>query len=196
MKLKDVANIRTGLPLFRKKSAPYQSNISYKQLTLKSFSKSIKVNPSTLDDFLSIDEINENYLTKEGDVVVRLRKPSTAVYIDKINQGAIISSLMTVIRLNNANIDNKFLAHYLNSSTVQKVFSIASEGTTIPMIGIKDIMALDIVFPPLEQQHKIVETMNLLYQQQDILEEMQSKKKIYTQGVLNTIIQQLQGEKL
>ena len=156
MKLKDIATIKTGLVLFRKKAALYEVKTSYKQLTLKSFSNSTIVNPSTLDDFASTDEIKKDYLTQEGDVIIRLRAPSVAIYIDKSMQGLVISSLMTVIRSNDLNVNNKFLAHYLNSNIIQKVFNIAIKGTAIPMIKTSDVAELNIVLPSLSEQNKTV----------------------------------------
>jgi|LWDU01.1.fsa_nt_gi restriction endonuclease S subunit len=196
MKLKDIAKIKTGLVLSRKKAALYEVRISYKQLTLKSFSNSTAINLFTLDDFSSADEIKSDYLTQEGDVVVRLRAPSTAIYIDKSMQGLVVSSLMVMIRLNDPNINNKFLAHYLNSGSIQRIFNIAIKGTAIPMIGTRDVAELDVNLPSLAQQNKTVKIMSLLYREQEILKELSIKKQIFTQNTLNTITNQFQEEKL
>lgn len=193
MKLKDIARIKTGLVLSRKKAALYETRISYKQLTLKSFSDSTIINPQTLDDFSSTEEIKSDYITQEGDVVVRLRAPSTAIYIDKSMQGLVISSLMAVIRLNDSNVSTRFLAHYLNSTDIQKVFNMSIKGTTIPMTRTKDIAELDINIPPLSEQNKIVDIMNLLYKEQEILEQLRDKKKVFTQNILDAAINQFQG---
>lgn len=195
MKLKDIATIKTGLVLSRKKAAPYEAKTSYKQLTLKSFSNSTIVNSSTLDDFLSTDKIKPNYLTQKGDVVIRLRAPSVAIYIDKSMQGLVISSLMAVIRLNDLNINHRFLAHYLNSSIIQKVFNIAIKGTAIPMVKTSDIAELNIVLPSLTEQNKTVKIMSLLYKEQEVLKELSIKKQIFTQNILNTISNQFQEAK-
>ena len=195
MKLKDIATIKTGLVLFRKKAALYEVKTSYKQLTLKSFSNSTIVNPSTLDDFASTDEIKKDYLTQEGDVIIRLRAPSVAIYIDKSMQGLVISSLMTVIRSNDLNVNNKFLAHYLNSNIIQKVFNIAIKGTAIPMIKTSDVAELNIVLPSLSEQNKTVKIMSLLYKEQEVLKELSNKKQIFTQNILNTISNQFQEAK-
>ncbi|SMN15068.1 Type I restriction-modification system specificity subunit [uncultured Candidatus Thioglobus sp.] len=195
MKLKDIATIKTGLVLSRKKAALYEVKISYKQLTLKSFSNSTIVNSSTLDDFSSTDKIKPNYLTQKGDVVIRLRAPSVAIYIDKTMQGLVISSLMAVIRSNDLNINHRFLAHYLNSSIIQKVFNIAIKGTAIPMVKTSDIAELNIVLPSLTEQNKTVKIMSLLYKEQEVLKELSIKKQIFTQNILNTISNQFQEAK-
>lgn len=103
--------IKTGLVLFRKKSAFYEVQIPYKQLTLKSFSNSTIVNTSSIDDFSSFNKIKPDYLTQEDDIVIRLRAPNVAIYIDKLMQGLVISSLMAVIRLNDSNINNRRPLH-------------------------------------------------------------------------------------
>ncbi|CAC9631282.1 hypothetical protein [uncultured Gammaproteobacteria bacterium] len=195
MRLKDIATIKTGLVLSRKKAARYDVQKKYQKITLKSFSNSTQINPNSLDEFVSNSEVKQEYLTQTNDIIIRLRAPNIALYVDKNAQGLVISSLMSVIRLNDKNINSRFLAYYLNSKQSQKIFNIAVKGTTIPMIRTGDIAELDISLLPLSTQRKVIKTMDLLYKEQALLTELTKKKQIFTQNILDTITKQFQGEK-
>ncbi|WP_201340813.1 restriction endonuclease subunit S [Abyssogena phaseoliformis symbiont] len=149
MRLKDIATIKTGLVLSRKKAACYDVQKKYQKITLKSFSNSTKINPNSLDEFISNSEIKPEYLTRTNDIIIRLRALNIAICIDKNAQGLVISSLMSVIKLNDKNINSRFLAYYLNSKQSQKIFNTAVKGTAIPMIRTGDVAELDVFLPPI-----------------------------------------------
>jgi restriction endonuclease S subunit len=198
MKLKNIATVKTGLVLSRKKANHYDDEVTYQQLTLKSFDNSTFTSQNSLEYFSANSEINSKYLTQVGDIVVRLRAPNIAICIDEKSQNLIISSLMCVIRpivKSDKNINNRFLAHYLNSKYSQKIFNIAVKGTTIPMIKTNDIADLEIILPQLSKQNKLVEIMDLAHKEQNLLNELLQKKQIFTKNILNTIIEKHQGGK-
>ena len=79
MKLEKLANIRVGLPLARKKGDIHDNlYFTYKTVTLKSFSFTGALLHSELDEFIADEELSENYITQEGDILVRLRVSSEA----------------------------------------------------------------------------------------------------------------------
>jgi len=179
------------LVLSRKKAALHDDvKYCYKQITLKSFSNSITLQSQYFDDFISIEEIDSTYLSQVGDIVVRLREPNTAVYIDESSAGLVVPSLMAVIRVQDSRVDNAFLAHYLNSGAAKKALERELKGTTIPMIKTKDLENLMIVLPPLEEQKKVVAFMNLTKKEQYLLDKLKKEKQRLSQAVLDTIIQQ------
>ena len=191
MKLNDIATIRTGLVLSRKKAAlddPEQYH--YKQITLKSFSHSVTLQTDYFDDFISNKKIDEKYLSQVGDIIVRLREPNTAVYIDEESAGLVVPSLFAIVRVNESTVNNTFLAYYLNSMEVKKVLERELKGTTIPMIKTKDLGELTLHLPPLNVQQNIVHFMKLSEEEIILLEKLKEEKTHYTQAVLNTIIQQ------
>jgi restriction endonuclease S subunit len=191
VKLNDIASIRTGLVLSRKKAArddPEQ--YSYKQITLKSFSNSVTLQSDYFDDFISIEKIDDKYLTQAGDIIVRLRKPNTAVYIDEESSGLVVSSLFAIVRVNESTVNNTFLAYYLNSKEVLKALDRELKGTTIPMIKIKDLENLTIILPPIEVQERLVEFMKLFQKELQLLDKLKQEKTQFSKAVLDTIIQQ------
>ncbi len=197
MKLKEIANIRTGLVLSRKKAASYaEVKMPYRQITLKAFIDSTSLNHEYFDEFLSEKEISDTYLSQVGDVVMRLREPNTAVYIDENTKGLIIPSLMSIIRLKDDMVINReFLAYYLNSKAVKKVLEKEIKGTTIPMIRTKDIEEIEVVLPPLCEQEKIVSFLHLSQKEITLLKKLKIQKERFAQGVLDTIIEENKEDK-
>jgi len=190
-----IANIRTGLVLSRKKAAlSDEDKVHYKQITLKSFSTSIRLKEEYFDEFISTEEIDPTYISKVGDIVVRLREPNIAAYINDKSAGLVIPSLMSIIRVEDSNIDNEFLAYYLNSMSIRQSLKQKIKGTTIPMIKTKDLESLDIVLPSLEEQKKVVEVLKLTEKETKLLEQLKKQKEIFGQAVLDTIITQNKGK--
>ena len=192
MKLKEIATIRTGLVLSRKKAAAHGiSRHLYRLITLKSFSAAhIFPRIDYFDTFSAAEEVDEPYLGREGDVVVRLRAPVQAVYIDQKSAGSIIPSLMAVVRTESSAVDAAFLAHYLNTREARKQIEKKLKGTTIPMIKTKDLDELEVVVPPLDVQRKTVSLMTLSLKERILLEDLISQKQHFAQSALETIIQQ------
>ncbi|MBF0985158.1 MAG: restriction endonuclease subunit S, partial [Campylobacter sp.] len=132
IKLNDIAEIKTGLVLSRKKAEAHTpSEYSYKIVSLKSFAENAIYDNSFADEFISNEQINDDYKVSLGDVLLRLREPNFAVYIDKDYDDLIYSSLMVRIRVKSDKFDPHFVAHYLNSSAVKRTLAPDVSGTTI-----------------------------------------------------------------
>ena len=190
MKLKEIADIRTGLVLSRKKAALSDDvKIHYKQITLKSFSNTISLTPDYIDEFVSTEEIADTYMSRVGDVVVRLREPVTAVYIDESTKGMIIPSLMAIVRVKSDRVNGEFLAYYINSTTSQKMLEKEIKGTTIAAIKTKDLEELKVVLPSLKEQKRVVAFMKLSQKETELLDKLKREKQQLSQAVLDTIIQ-------
>jgi restriction endonuclease S subunit len=182
--------VRTGLVVARKKAKPDSlESISYKQIGLRCFTSSIMLDKTQTDDFVSAEVINDKYLTQEGDVVVRLRSPSTAVYIDKEDEGLLITSLLAVIRVSDAGLDAKYLAYYINSRFSQRLLQREIKGTAIPMLKTKDLEKLQITLSSLEEQKRAVRFLDLAEREQKLLLALAKEKEQLSQTILDTIIQ-------
>jgi restriction endonuclease S subunit len=196
LKLVEIADIRTGLVLSRKKAAlSDEVKIHYKQITLKSFSNTTSLVTPYIDEFISTEEISDTYISRVGDVVVRLREPITAVYIDKDTEGLVVPSLMGIVRAKSNMVDSEFLAYYINSTTAQRMIGRETKGTTIPMIKTKDLEGIEVVLPSLERQERVVRLMKLSQKETELLDKLKREKKRLSQAVLDTIILQHKEEK-
>ena len=189
-KLGDFATVRTGLVVARKKAQLDSKNsIVYEQISLRCFSTSIVLDKTQTDEFISAESINDKYLMREGDVIVRLRSPSTAVYIGKENEGLLISSLLAVIRIDDSKLDARYLAYYINSHFSQRQLQREIKGTAIPMLKTKDLEKLLITVPSMEEQKRVVKFLDLAQNEQNLLLSLVKEKQQLSQAILDTIIQ-------
>ncbi len=187
MRLGEISKIRTGLALARKNASTQNSAYIYPSLTLKAILDIGKIDTDALDDFNASEVLNEEYLTKKDDVIIRLREPYLAASIDESNEGLLVSSLFAIMKPNNI-IDSKFLACYINSSLAQKQFKKEANATNIPMMKLQDLAEMEVVLPSLEKQAKIVALLELAEQEITLLNELKSLKTIYKDELFNIII--------
>src|SRR6185437_16192464 len=158
MLLKDLVDIKVGLPLERKRRSYLdEKSYAYNSLTLKSFATTLSISENTLDQFIASEQIGAQYLTETNNVIVRLRTPIQAIYVDIKNPGLLISSLMAKITIIFPNLlDSRYLALFINSVYAQNQLQKNIKNTSIPMVKISDIMNLEIKPPSLDEQIKIV----------------------------------------
>ena len=189
MKLNEIATIRTGLVLSRKKASLFDDQKRhYRQITLKSFSSTITLQHQYFDAFISAETIDSRYISRVGDIVVRLRKPNVAVYIDEQSAGLVIPSLLCIVRVEDERVNSAYLAHYLNSAPVRKALEREIKGTTIPMIKTKDLENIEVALPSLEVQNNLVAFMRLSRRETELLEKLKQEKEQLSQAVLDKIV--------
>lgn len=190
MKLKELVNIKIGIPLERKKANMATINtIEYKALTLRSFISINCLNTLPYDTFLANVKIGTQYLTKENDVIVRLRAPNHAIFINKKNEGLLVPSIMAIITNLFPNIlDSKYLAYYLNSQHTQDQLVKNSQGTSIQMIKTIDLLGLEISLPTLEKQKKITTCIDAANQEIDLLRKLIDEKDKLKTEIFETLI--------
>jgi restriction endonuclease S subunit len=189
LRLKDISTIRTGLVTARKKATVVDSEIiSYRAVTLKSFKTNGSLIVDNLDTFVSKEKIKETYLTQSNDVLIRLREPNIAVNVDENNSGLVIPSFVASLRVDETKVNSRFLTYYLNSTTVKRALNSSITGTAINMIKTKELEDLEIKLPPLQEQKKIVEFLDLGVKEINLLEELKNQKEKYYQEVFNNIL--------
>ena len=191
IKISDISEIKTGLVLIRKKADKnVDEKFSYKVVSLKSFNENALFDDTFADEFISSEQISEEYKVSRGDILLRLREPNFAVYIDKDYDDLIFSSLMVRIRVKSDKFDPCFVAHYLNSSTVKRALAPDVSGTTIAMIGVASINNLKIPLVNLQTQNKIVKYLNLVRQESEILQNLRAAKQKYHKSIFENLIKQ------
>ena len=189
VKLNDIAEIKTGLVLSRKKAEAHSpSEHSYKIVSLKSFAEDAIYDDAFADEFISSEQINEEYKVSHGDILLRLREPNFAVYIDKECSDLVYTSLMVRIRIDSDKFDPHFVAHYLNSSAVKKALAPDISGTAIAMISVASINNLKVPLINLQTQNKIVKYLNLVRQESEILQNLVAQKQKYNKSIFENLI--------
>ena len=187
--LSKIAEIKTGLVLSRKKAEAHSPfEYLYKVVSLKSFSENTVFEDSFVDEFISNEQINEDYKVSRGDILMRLREPNFAVYIDKEYRDLVYTSLMVRIRVSSDKFDPHFVAHYLNSSAVKKALAPDVSGTAIAMIGVSSINNIKIPTLNLQTQNKIVKYLNLVRQESEILQNLRAAKQKYNKSIFENLI--------
>ena len=187
--LNKIAEIKTGLVLSRKKAevhSPYGH--SYKIVSLKSFNENAIYDDAFTDEFISSEQINEDYKVSQGDILLRLREPNFAVYIDKDYSDLVYTSLMVRIRVSSDKFDSHFVAHYLNSSAVKRALAPDISGTAIAMISVSSINNIKIPTLNLQTQNKIVKYLNLVRQESEILRNLTAAKQKYHKSIFENLI--------
>ena len=191
IKISDISEIKTGLVLNRKKADKnIDEKCRYKVVSLKSFAENTIYDNSFADEFISNEQISKEYKVSHGDVLLRLREPNFAVYIDKEYSDLVYTSLMVRIRVSSDKFDPHFVAHYLNSSTVKRALAPDISGTTIAMIGVASINNLKIPLVNLQTQNKIVKYLNLARQESEILQNLAAQKQRYHKSIFENLIKE------
>lgn len=185
MKLGQVAGIKTGLVLTRKKAeVDYDVKARYRLLTLKNINLDGTFSHERFEEFQSNDELDGDYFTQVGDILVRLSHPYTAVYIQDEQHGLLIPSYFAVIRVQSHEIVPAFLAWYLNTERVKNELLRHQTGTNIPTTNKGALEQVEIPRSPIDKQHMIVE-LNALHQKemrlyQQLIEEKQKLNTLLT----------------
>jgi restriction endonuclease S subunit len=193
MKIGKLADIRTGLVLARKKADKLDTNIKiYKLLTLKSFDADGFINTTALDDFITNQYISSEYITQEGDIIIRLSQPNTAVYIDSDLAGFIIPSLFAIVRLKNERLNQQYLTWLLNSQYIKREMQKSLIGSAIQVINTGFLQELYIKVIPLKRQQRIAEVNSLYLKEKMLLTQLIKEKEalyklamkqIYREGI-------------
>ena len=180
MKLQSLAGVRSGLVLSRKQSKE-PTDYRYPLINLRCIQQEGNIDLHKADIYEAKESLKEEYLSRQGDIVVRLTAPYTAVLIDDTTSGMVISSNFVVIRIEDKRLLPEYLFWLLNT---QKVRHKIYENTTSNMLGAikaKFLMDFELVLLPIEVQQKIAQLNLLAKKESQLLKELAAEKeKLYS----------------
>lgn len=180
MKLQSLAGVRSGLVLSRKQSKE-PTDYRYPLINLRCIQQEGNIDLHKADIYEAKELLKEEYLSRQGDIVVRLTAPYTAVLIDDTTSGMVISSNFVVIRIEDKRLLPEYLFWLLNT---QKVRHKIYENTTSNMLGAikaKFLMDFELVLLPTEVQQKIAQLNLLAKKESQLLKELAAEKeKLYS----------------
>lgn len=180
MKLKDLASVRSGLVLSRKQSKE-PTAYRYPLVNLRCIQQEGTFDLSEIDIYEAKELLKEEYLSRKGDIIVRLTAPYTAVLIDATTSGMVISSNFVMIRIEDKRLLPEYLFWLLNT---QKVKRKIYENTTSNMLGAvkaKFLTDFELTVLPVEEQHKIAQLNLLVKKESQLLKELaDEKEKLYS----------------
>ena len=133
---------KTGIPIIRLQNVGHAKFIDkdIKYLTLE------KAKELEYHTFVKGDLV----LAKLGDPIGK-----TCIIPDKFEWGIVVSDVVR-IRLENDQIDKKYLLYYLNSSHSISQINSQVFGSTRPRVNLKEVRDIVILVPPLAEQLRIV----------------------------------------
>lgn len=189
MLLGDVADVKTGLVLSRKKAEiKYDAKATYKLITLKNITENGVVIKDSFEEFVSNDSLEEHYFTKEGDVLMRLNYPHTAVFIEKQYSGLLVPSYFAIIKVDQTKFLPEYVACYLNSNAVKKELERSHAGSRIPSTNQNVIKMLPVVQTTLSKQKALVELNRLHQKEIELYQLLMGEKKKWFNAVSDKII--------
>lgn len=187
MKLGEIAEIKTGLVLARKR--PKHDNVaSYNVITVKSITDSGEIDSSELDYFISGEKIDPEYLTKEGDIVMRLSEPNSAAYINAGNEKLLVTSYCCFVRVKNGPLLPEFIVWYLNSDFCKKQTRKFSTGSSLSFMTTSLLKSIDVPEITQDRQKKIIEIHILGIKERKLHEELTALRSGLIKGAMQELI--------
>ena len=186
MQLGNVAVVRSGLVLARRQSRE-SSKYRYPLLNLRSVNSAGYVDINTVDIFDAVDRLESEYLTQNGDVVIRLSAPYTAILIDEETSGMVISSNFAVIRADRKLILPEYLFWLLNTADVKRLIF---ENTSSNMLGAtkpKFFSEFEIAPLPLDKQYNIAMLHLLARRECQLLTKLAKEKERYYTLIIDKV---------
>lgn len=187
--LGDVAEIKTGLVLSRKKAEiKYKAKATYKLITLKNIAENGMVMNDSFEEFVSNDRLEEHFFTQEGDVLMRLNYPYTAVYIEKQYSGLLVPSYFAIIKVDQTRLLPEYIAWYLNSYQVKKELERAHTGSRIPSTNQSVLRMLPVGSIALSKQKALVELYRLHQKEIRLYQELIEEKEKWFRAISEKIM--------
>ena len=192
MKIENIADLSPGLVITRKKSRNSDDVVAtYKLLNLNAVNDRFgTIDENLLSDFNSREELEEHYFTKEGDILVRLNEPFTAIYIGKDEENILIPSYFIKLKINKEVYNPWYLIWYLNSNNIKREFLRNQSNTLIPSINQKIVKNLKIPEISKIKQDNIAELYRLHIEEMMILNRLIDLKFEEFKGYTDILLQE------
>lgn len=102
---------------------------------------------------LDCEKVNEKYLLKKGDIILKAKSgDNTEAIIKEDIEDIVPASHFIIITINDTNVlTPEYLVAYLNSEYAQDYFKKHAEGTALTIIKIKTLEELDVKIVDLEK---------------------------------------------
>ncbi|MBY6932178.1 restriction endonuclease subunit S [Clostridium botulinum] len=181
-------DITTGMVISRKKSKD-GIGYPYKIFTLKSFNENGYLKKEYLDEFISIEKLDNKQISQEGDIIVRLSYPNTAIYVTKELEGILVPSLFVIIRININHVLNNYVQIYLNSDDVKKQLMPDTIGSTISIVKTSSFKEIRLPIYPLEYQMKIIDMNKFILMEKELLNQLIEEKTMYHKGIMRKLFE-------
>lgn len=191
MRLKQVARVTMGHSFRSRLEREANGNIFVIQM--KDLTDDDRVKSSDLIR-INMADLKERHLVESGDLVFRSRgQTNTSALVDQDIGTAVIAAPLLRIRSDHAKVVPGYLCWFINLPSTQARLASHAKGTAVRMISKHALDNLDVVIPPLEQQHRIVELATLAADEQRLIKELAIKRKQYMERILMQVASETQS---
>lgn len=188
-KISEIAYIQSGLVLSRKAAKENMNVYPYQRLTLRSVTEDCLLDISSFETYKACEPIDEQFLTKENDIIVRLFAPVCATLITKDYEGLVVPSQLAIIRLKDS---CPYLPGYLSVYlTNERSLENLIEGAGMAaqkIIKVGNIAELEIPCLPIEKQKMISdianEQLNIVALYKKIIEQETTRTKSVIKDII------------
>lgn len=199
MKLEDIASIRTGLVTGRKRSLESELGAKqFKLLNLKCMTEN-GIDPDFLEDFYSTAEVKSDFLTRNGDILIRLSAPYTSAMIyDQRLVDVLIPSHFAIVRIKSDRVTPDYVLWSLRrAETMQLIQQNNSGSSGFGTISSGFIASLPIEPLPIHQQRLLGELTTLAEKEYVLLQRLsQERKRLSAAYIENTYEKMKRGNEI
>ena len=188
-KISEIADIQSGLVLSRKAAKENMDVYPYQRLTLRSVTEDCLLDISSFETYEACEPIDEQFLTKENDIIVRLFAPVCATLITKDYEGLVVPSQLAIIRLKDScSYLPGYLSVYLtNERSLENLIEGAGMAAQ-KIIKVGNVAELEIPCLPIEKQKMISDIANEQLNIVALYKKIMEQETLRTKTVIKDII--------
>ena len=191
MKLGNIATVRSGLVLSRKQ-AREPSDIRYPLLNLRSINPGGYIEADQLDVFVAAEYLSPEYLSQIGDVIVRLTAPYTAILIDKVTAGMVISSNFVIIRADRRELLPEYLFWLINTPKIKRSIYENTSSNMLGAIKAKYFSDFEVPSLPIAKQQQIAVMNELALKETKLLRQLADEKERYYSLLIDRVYKEME----
>jgi hypothetical protein len=175
VKLGQIADIRTGYTLREGLDKTSRGkNLLVQMSDFESLNEGMVDRIKTTD----IEIRSSDWLLQEGDLLIKARGTDfIPTIIQKMFHGAVFAHPLLRLRVDKKQAVPEFIAWRLSQTNIQVQLLRLTTGTSLQMLKLEHLKSLEIDLPPLCQQLKAQEIVQLMNQEQRILSLLKIKRK-------------------
>jgi len=194
MYLGEIARIKVGLVVSRKKAeVDLEVKAEYPLISLKNIQADGTFTDEPIEIFKSKEVLDAEFFTREGNILVRLSHPNTAVLIDKEQEGLLIPSYFANVEIIDTNVLPGYVAWYLNTDKVKGELLKSQMGSHIPSTNKQILEKISIPELDLSKQQMITELQQLYRKEKRLYQKLMGEKEKFYKAVTYSIIKMNEG---
>jgi restriction endonuclease S subunit len=194
MYLGEIARIKVGLVVSRKKAeVDLEVKAEYPLISLKNIQADGTFTDEPIEIFKSKEVLDAEFFTREGNILVRLSHPNTAVLIDKEQEGLLIPSYFANVEIIDTNVLPGYVAWYLNTDKVKGELLKSQMGSHIPSTNKQILEKISIPELYLSKQQMITELQQLYRKEKRLYQKLMAEKEKFYKAVTYSIIKMNEG---